>query len=77
VPLWGLGLITAAKAVASATTALVTEADGVVTGGRTMEALVVAAHEVRSLSLSLPLAHTHTHKRTVWTTMCIYARTLP
>jgi len=44
------GLITAAKAVASATTALVEAADGVVNGTHTMEQLVVAAHEVRRLA---------------------------
>jgi len=42
------GLITAAKTVASATTALVAAADGVVNGTHTMEQLVVAAHEVRA-----------------------------
>jgi len=53
---WTEGLVSAAKAVAMATTALVESADAVVRGTQGIEPLVVAAHEVAAATAQLVAA---------------------
>ncbi|GAA6005043.1 hypothetical protein JCM10207_008488 [Rhodosporidiobolus poonsookiae] len=50
---WTEGLISAAKAVARATTFLIETADGVISGHKTLEQLVVASNEVASATAQL------------------------
>ncbi|GAA6005415.1 Sla2p [Rhodotorula paludigena] len=50
---WTEGLISAAKAVARATTFLIETADGVITGHKTLEQLIVASNEVASATAQL------------------------
>ncbi|GAA6037865.1 hypothetical protein JCM8097_005078 [Rhodosporidiobolus ruineniae] len=50
---WTEGLISAAKAVARATTFLIETADGVITGHKTYEELIVASNEVASATAQL------------------------
>ncbi|GAA5880925.1 hypothetical protein JCM3774_001778 [Rhodotorula dairenensis] len=50
---WTEGLISAAKAVARATTFLIETADGVITGAKTLEQLIVASNEVASATAQL------------------------
>ncbi|GAA5971861.1 hypothetical protein JCM11641_001545 [Rhodosporidiobolus odoratus] len=50
---WTEGLISAAKAVARATTFLIETADGVVSGRNTLEQLIVASNEVASATAQL------------------------
>ncbi|GAA5986887.1 hypothetical protein JCM10908_000940 [Rhodotorula pacifica] len=50
---WTEGLISAAKAVARATTFLIETADGVINGTKTLEQLIVASNEVASATAQL------------------------
>jgi len=50
---WTEGLISAAKAVAYATTTLIETADGVVSGGNTFDQLIVASNEVAAATAQL------------------------
>ncbi|GAA5869826.1 hypothetical protein JCM1840_007646 [Sporobolomyces johnsonii] len=50
---WTEGLISAAKAVAGATTFLIETADGVISGTNTLEQLIVASNEVASATAQL------------------------
>ncbi|BGP39044.1 sla2 Src-like adaptor 2 [Rhodotorula kratochvilovae] len=50
---WTEGLISAAKAVARATTFLIETADGVISGTKTLEQLIVASNEVASATAQL------------------------
>ncbi|GAA5961534.1 hypothetical protein JCM21900_006318 [Sporobolomyces salmonicolor] len=50
---WTEGLISAAKAVARATTFLIETADGVISGSNTLEQLIVASNEVASATAQL------------------------
>ncbi|GAA6012414.1 hypothetical protein JCM8202_003319 [Rhodotorula sphaerocarpa] len=50
---WTEGLISAAKAVARATTFLIETADGVISGNKTLEQLIVASNEVASATAQL------------------------
>jgi len=53
---WMEGLISAAKAVALATTWLIQAADGVLSGTRTLEQLIVASNEVAAATARLVAA---------------------